>query len=460
MINSSEAMHLSDYKIFCVQDSKYVYYIENNKIFKIDNKTEKLLGQDGKSYKEIYDNLQSIYTQEELDTTIKAMKEHDFIIDNIDIINNEQGDVAHNFPDMMMVTLLIVQECNLRCSYCFGENGEYNDRGVMDIETAKKAIDFFVKNSKNDTLTICFFGGEPLMRFDLIKEIVAYCEQKKIATSKNFKFTMTTNATLLNEEIEQFIIKHDMNVLISIDGDKETHDYNRYFKGKVGCHDIVLAKTQSLRNKNLLTARATVTGKQLDINSIYNYLDSLNFKKIILSPAFNLLSDEEYDKAADGYIAMYKELEELIKKKAYEEIYKNKIFITGLKKIHNSNRRSIACGVGRNTCTVDIHGNIYPCQRFVNNKEFVMGNIDKGFNNRSDFLNNITLEHRQKCSKCWARNLCIGGCIHTNYTSTGDINLPSDQFCNFTRKIWKELIKIYLRMSKEDINILLEGKEK
>lgn len=159
------------------------------------------------------------------------------------IIDNEQEIVVNNnrMPNIKGITLMLVQACNLACKYCYAQEGEYADKGIMSKEVALNAIDYLLENS-GDTqeLYITFFGGEPLLCFELIKEIVAYCKIKEKISGKNFKYSMTTNGTLLTDEINQFIIKNKISTMISIDGDIEQHDSKRYYKSGNGCYNVIM----------------------------------------------------------------------------------------------------------------------------------------------------------------------------------------------------------------------------
>ena len=266
---------------------------------------------------------------------------------------------------------------------------------------------------------------------------------------------MTTNGTLIKPKIQAFIEKNRIRLQISIDGDKITHDSNRYFATKEGCHDILMERTKELRGKNVLDARATITRTNFDITNIFKYLNNNGFNNIAISPAFNLLTDDEYDLLADEYIKMFEYSEKALKNNNLNNAKSNKIFTQEIARIHNARTRKVGCGVGRNMYTIDIDGNIYPCQRFVNHKEFVIGNVNNNDDGQKKFLNQISVDQFDKCNSCWVKNLCSGGCVHTNYTSTGAMNIPYDKYCEYTKKIKSELMKIYLRMTENDLKLLL-----
>lgn len=442
----------SDFKIFQNDDRKYMYCVEDNKVFEIDDKTIALLNEDGKTYKEIEEDLDDVFTRDELKELLQSM--HEFgIIEN----ENEVEDDKDEFYNISTIILLVAQDCNLRCSYCYADEGKYHDCGRMSVETAKRAVDFLIEKSKEEKIGICFFGGEPLLNFKLIKEVVSYCREREKEVNKTFGFSMTTNGTLLNDEIKEYIKENKIGVQISIDGDKETHDTNRYFAGKVGSFDTVFEKTKSLRDENLLAARGTVTSKQFDLLHTYDFLKSMGFSRVVLSPAFNLLKDEDYDKLADEYIKLYRDFEKRLKDKKYDEVKNNHLVMEALFHIHNSQKRKTACGAGKNMYAIDINGDIYPCQRFVGVKQAFLGNVFEDDYNQEEFANKTKVNNFSKCDKCWIRNICVGGCVHTNLSLTEDMNEPYEKFCEFKRKIVTEAVNIYLRLSDEEIDVLFKG---
>lgn len=443
----------ADFKIFQNDNKKYIYCVKDNKIFEIDNKTLALLNQDKKTYKELQDNLSLLFSKDELDELIKSMYNYGLIENKSEGLKNNCKQISRSVSSII---LLVAQDCNLRCSYCYADEGKYNNSGTMDFAIAKKSIDFLIHKSESEKLGICFFGGEPLLNFKLIKEVVDYCHTKEKETNKKFGFSMTSNGTLINNEIEEFIIKNNIKLQISIDGDEKTHNSNRYYADKSGSYKTVLKKTKCLREKRLLDARATITTKELDLVHTYDFLNSIGFNQVALSPAFNLLNAKEYDMMADAFIDFYLNFEKRIKEKKYEEVKNNVMFMSQLRDIHNSKIRTTACGAGNNMYAIDINGDIYPCQRFVGSKKVILGNVFEDDNRQQDFSKKTLLNNFKKCSNCWIHNLCVGGCVHDNFSLTNDITSPYEPHCKYKRKIITEAIKIYLRLSDEEIDELFK----
>ncbi|AEY67466.1 radical SAM protein [Clostridium sp. BNL1100] len=457
MYKPQDKINFKEYMEFCENNKNYIYTIDDGKVFHVDDKTLRLLQQSGRSYNEICENISDVFSRDELDGILEKMSKYNFITSGV-LPKGEPSPKLTN--DISTLTLLVTQACNLRCSYCYGEDGSYNDNGIMDIQTAKKAVDFLLTKTHQDKVSVCFFGGEPLLNFTLIKEIVSYCREKERETQKRIAFSMTTNGTKINEEISKYIVENSIRLQISIDGDRATHDTNRYYSDKTGSHHNVIKNTEYLRNLGLLDARATVTGKNMDLVSTYNYLKSIGFKGVTLSPAFNLLSDGEYDLLADAYRELYLYFEKFIKNREFDKVLENKSFMQEINQINSAMKRRVSCGVGRNLYAVDIHGNLFPCQRFVSNKDFKVGSIYENDDGQEEFVSKINIDNYEKCASCWVRNLCVSGCSHNNLSSTGDVNLPYEPFCKFTRKVKKEVIGIYLRLTPEEKKILFKSKTK
>lgn len=345
---------------------------------------------------------------------------------------------------------MLIQACNLACKYCFGSEGEYADKGVMSKQVAFDSIDYIIEHSGNiQELHITFFGGEPLLCFELIKQIVEYCKNKELVSGKKFKYSMTTNGTLLNDEINQFIIKNRIGTMISIDGDCEQQNAKRYYKNGNGCYDEVIEKTAYLREIGHLTARATITESNLELKKVFEHLNSLGFESIPMAPAYNLLTDEEHG----VYIKELNILCDYFGKLLRTDVNKAKkikILWKAIKRIHSGAKQYTACGAGVHGVAVDIHGNLFPCHRFVSNKEFILGNIHSKEDARKDFANDINIESIDACKNCYLRLLCGGGCSYENYVEAGSVHSVYKRQCEETQVIYNNVIAIYLTLSEDE----------
>ncbi|MBA9083933.1 uncharacterized protein FHR92_000387 [Fontibacillus solani] len=455
MIAPERILHFVDHKIFMEDGTPYIYVCSNNRLYRADNAVMHLLSYNGKPVAEAKRGLKGVLSEDQMNTLIETLA----LDGSIEEMPSELVAIARPEGNLRMISLLLVQGCNLRCTYCYGEDGQYGGSGIMNLQTAKRSVDLMMQETQADEATVCFFGGEPLLNFKLIKEVVDYCRVVEKQTNKIIRFTMTTNGTLISPEIENFIINNRLSVQLSVDGDKETQNANRFFSNRRGTYDVIMKRTEKLREKGLLSVRATVTPFNFDLISIFNHLDSLNFRQIILSPAFNMLTPEDYVRLADAYIAFFLYLEKKLKEGNYRQVLKNKLFKQELAKINNSTMRTKACGVARNLAAIDIHGSLYPCQRFVSRKESVLGDVQHGYQTKEEFLRKINTANNNKCSNCFARNLCVTGCPHSNVEETGDMNTPSESYCEYTRRIQDTMIHIYLRLSDTDKQVLFPSEQ-
>lgn len=440
-------IEFKQHKLFDFKDEFCLYFYEEGKLFKIDERVVKILKMEGRKKEEIYSEMKEIITFEEFEDILNQLQLKE---DMSYTIKAPCQDLKQREANLGAVTLMIAQECNLKCKYCYGEGGEYQERGKMTSDIAIKAVDFLIENTQQKELLIVFFGGEPLMNFDLIKVVVEYCKDKEKHIDKKFRFSMTTNGTLINDEIEEYIRENNIFVQISIDGRKEVNDINRFNSNGEGIFDKVIAKTGSLRTVRRVSARATISKDNLNLCDNFTTLDQLNFSRIPMVAAQNLLSDEDYDIFIKEQSKLIELLEKMIKSKEFNRAKKMSIQMTGLKKIHNTQRKSLICGVGSNFVAIDIKGNIFPCHRFVANKGYSLGSIiHNNFDNNS-FVEQIRIKNHTQCQQCWAKLLCMGHCPNENLVNSGDINYSLEKVCKSTKAMYKDLIRVYMNLSEEE----------
>lgn len=342
------------------------------------------------------------------------------------------------------ICLNVSHDCNLRCEYCFASKGDFKcKRELMSLETAKKAVDFLIEKSEGiRNLEMDFFGGEPLMNFNVVKSTVEYARSLEKEYNKNFRFTITTNGILLDDEKIDFINKEMYDVVLSLDGRKEINDKFRVTKTKNGSYDIVLPKFKKLvegRNEKQYYVRGTYTTENLDFSEDVLHLYNLGFNEISMEPA---LSKEEFSYAIDesSLNEILKEHEKLCKKLI--ELKKNgeKInffnFNINLDDGPCISKRLKGCGFGNDYVAITPNGNIYPCHQLVGEEKFIMGNVNLGTFNlelKNEFLK-LSVYHKDECKKCWAKFYCCGGCSARNYQHNGDIKVPFKVGCELQKK--------------------------
>ncbi len=440
------------YLIFKNKENNYfLYLIHNNAIYAIDEQILMMLSQSEKLYEDAQMALADFIANEEFEKLYQNMQDVQLIYaDKIESVEEKQN--YETKADLRGITLMVIQQCNLRCTYCYGDGGEYHDKGKMASQVAKRAIDFLICNSTRKELLVCFLGGEPMMNWELIKEVTDYCELQQKETGRVFRYTITTNGTIWNKEIEEFFKNKKFTVQISVDGTKEVHNCNRFYASGVGSFDVMEENTREMRNEGLVSGRATITRTNINILENFKALDELNFKSIPMVSAQNLLSEEDYEKLIleNNRLAHY--FLRLVQDREYKTAKKMRIFMSGLYKIHKSGHiRDIPCGVGTTQIAIDINGDIYPCHRFVANKEYSLGNVLTSVElDNTNFIEEISIKYHEECKKCWAKNLCAGACPNENLVNTGTTQNSTKKNCKYIKAMYKSLINIYINLSLED----------
>ncbi len=340
--------------------------------------------------------------------------------------------------------LHIAHDCNLACRYCFAEEGEYHGRrGLMSFEVGKKALDFLVKNSGNRVnLEVDFFGGEPLMNWQVVKELVAYGRSLEEPYHKKFRFTLTTNGILLNDEIQEFVNKEMSNVVLSIDGRKEVHDRMRPFRGGQGSYDVVIPKYQKLaesRNQMNYYVRGTFTRNNLDFAEDVLHLADLGFEQISVEPVVAqdtedyAIREEDIPKIKEEYDKLAVELLKRRKEGRGVNFFHFMIDLEGGPCVA---KRLSGCGSGTEYLAVTPWGDFYPCHQFVGQEEFLMGNVEDGIINTKirDEFKCCNVYAKEKCKDCFAKFYCSGGCAANSYNFHGSITDAYDIGCELQRK--------------------------
>ncbi|AOK90421.1 PapB family radical SAM/SPASM ranthipeptide maturase [Paenibacillus polymyxa] len=455
-----ELIQFHPYKLFEVDSKTFFYNVVTNAIFEIDSLIIDILHSKGKNEEHVVKDLAKRYKLSKIREAIQNMKEAYIIATDTNISDVEKMGILDNSQrvfKLSSLTLFMVQECNLRCTYCYGEEGEYNQKGKMTSDIARSAVDFLIQQSGEiEQLNITFFGGEPLLNFPLIQETVQYVHEQSEIHNKKFSFSITTNGTLITPKIKNFFYKHHFAVQTSIDGDEKTHNFNRFFKGGQGSYDLLLKRTEDMRNDRKIGARGTVTPAELDLSKSFDHLVKLGFRKIYLSPALYSLSDEHYDTLSKEMVKLVEQFRELLEREDYVTAKKMSNVLGMLSKIHSGGPRIHFCGAGTNAAAVDVRGNLFPCHRFVGEDECSIGNLfdEDPLSKQYNFIENSTVRNRTTCSKCWAKNLCGGGCHQENFAENGNVNQPVGKLCKVTKNFINATIKLYLQLTQEQRSIL------
>ncbi len=379
---------------------------------------------------------------EALDDIIE-LKKQDMLWAEDDYVYN--ADLKHNAPIKAMC-LHVSHDCNLRCKYCFADEGKYHTekRELMSVETGKRAMDYLVEHSGNRrNLEVDFFGGEPLMNFNTVKAVVEHARELEKKHDKVFRFTITTNGILLSDDKLDYINKNMSNVVLSIDGRKEVNDRMRYRADGTGSYDSIVPifkKTAESRNQDNYYVRGTFTRYNLDFAKDVLHLADLGFKQISVEPVVcgcetdYSLREEDLPRIFDEYETLVREY---IRYKKEGRGFNFFHFMIDLEDGPCIIKRLSGCGCGCEYVAVAPNGDIYPCHQFVGSEKYKMGSLydDKGFDSElRGMFERCNIYSKKKCSDCFAKFFCSGGCIANACLINGDINEPHHISCEMMRK--------------------------
>ncbi|WP_343247356.1 thioether cross-link-forming SCIFF peptide maturase [Diplocloster hominis] len=398
------------------------------------------------SLKEIKALLLDRYTEDEIVEAAGEIEELKAagVLFTEDIYENYLMDFKKRPTVVKALCLHIAHDCNLACRYCFAEEGEYHGRReLMSYETGRQALDFLIANSGNRrNLEVDFFGGEPLMNWQVVKDLVAYGREQEKLHDKKFRFTLTTNGVLLDDEVMEFANKEMSNVVLSIDGRKEIHDRMRPSRNGKGSYDLIVPKFQKLAESRKQTnyyVRGTFTRNNLDFSEDVLHLADLGFQQISVEPVV-AAPDEPYAIRMEDVPAICEEYDklaaEMVRRKKEGRDFNFFHFMIDLTGGPCVAKRLSGCGSGTEYLAVTPWGDLYPCHQFVGMEEFLMGNVYDGVKNTElrDEFKCCNVYAKEKCRKCFARFYCSGGCAANSYQFHGTINDAYDIGCELQRK--------------------------
>ncbi len=360
-------------------------------------------------------------------------------------------DDYEKFSNMMVASPLkamclhIAHDCNLRCKYCFASTGDYAEgkRSIMSAETGKKAIDYLIKYSYGrHNLEVDFFGGEPLMNFDAVKEIVLYARSLEKEHNKNFRFTITTNGVLLDDAKMEFINREMSNIVLSIDGRKEVNDRLRVRVDGSGSYDSILPKFKKMvdmRGHDQYYVRGTFTKYNKDFAEDVLHLNSLGFDQISVEPVVSdpsvpyALTEEDLPEVFAEYDRLAQIMIERRKSGTGFNFFH---FMIDLDQGPCAIKRLRGCGCGNEYCAITPDGDVYPCHQFVGHEDWKMGNVyDQSLDAKmKDRFASATVYGKEDCKNCWAKFYCSGGCNANSMQYCGDILKPFKLSCELEKK--------------------------
>jgi uncharacterized protein len=388
--------------------------------------------------------LNKIYSHEDINEAYTEL--YELYISGLLFSNDSYEDFAANLgaAPIKSMCLNIAHDCNLRCGYCFAAQGDFgHGRKLMSFEIGKAAIDFMIANSAGrKNLELDFFGGEPLMNFETVKQIVKYARSIEKENNKNFRFTITTNGLLLSDDKIEFINSEMSNVVLSIDGRPEVNDALRYKADGSGSYNSILPKYKKLvaaRNGKEYYVRGTYTKYNLDFTKDVLHLLELGFDQISIEPVVSE-SSQPYALTVDDFPLIFKEYDilskEIIERKKRGDGFNFFHFMLDLDQGPCAIKRLRGCSCGNEYVAVTPEGDIYPCHQFVGMEEMKMGSVlDGSLNSKiKKSFSKANVYAKEDCKNCWAKFYCSGGCNANNYIYAKSILTPHELSCAIEKK--------------------------
>ena len=402
--------------------------------------------------------LSSKYSEEEIREALAELRE----LTQEGLLSKEADDpapVQRPEPVIKAMCLHVAHDCDLRCAYCFASQGDFKgQRALMELETGKRALDFLIAHSGNRrNLEVDFFGGEPLLNFDVVKALTLYGKQRNEETGKNIRFTITTNGVALDDEKIDFLNEHMVNIVMSLDGRKEVHDRMRPTRNGKGSYDLVLSNFKRLvsqRKDKDSFIRGTFTGYNLDFDrDVLHFFDE-GFETVSMEP---VVTDESLDYAIreehlPEILAGYERLAKAFLERERENPrLKFFHFLVDLDNGPCLAKKRMGCGAGTEYISVTPAGEIYPCHQFVGEKEFLIGNLDDGITNteKIEEFARASVDEKEACRSCWNQNFCSGGCHANAWFNNHSLMEPYTVGCEMQKKRTELALALHAARNRE-----------
>lgn len=403
------------------------------------------------------------------EAAITALRALSLVVERVTPPAGNGGEIAASavsaVPEPRPVTsiaLFVAQTCNMRCTYCYGEGGEYSEPGMMEAKTAFAAVDWLIVNSLSaPEIQIGYFGGEPLLNFKLMEKVSIYARERAAAAGKRVTFSMTTNGTVMTDRILDFLVAEGINPLVSHDGPAEIQNRQRPLASGAGSHARITANLARLRTAfPRMRGRATLTADG-DPYAVQKGLEDAGFSSCIIAKASPVLADTARsqpvrgDEAArsDRMIAFTRQkierIYEAVKQRAIPEGNPPSL-LADLTRMARGNRKLHACGVGKDMAGVSATGDIYPCHRFVGLKDMRLGHVGDTPGRSAAAPYQATVDASPVCRGCWARYVCGGGCMYENKAMTGDLRRPDAGECREKLAGYEDVASVFARLDADD----------
>ena len=445
-------MNPEDFHLFTESGKSFLLHIPSSIYFELDEIAHTFfqLLKEGFTPTEAHQQVITKFNQKEADEMLEEFLKFE----------KEAAQIKRPFKpstEITSISLNVAQECNLGCIYCYGQEGTYGSRGLMSTKVGEASVDFLFDKLKNTRdCSVGFFGGEPLLNFQLIKDLVPYAIERAESYGKNVHFTITTNGTLLTDKVINFLNDNKIGVVISIDGPREIQDHNRPFKNGNGSYDVIYHKVKKLleTRNGKVTARSTAVCDN-HYYPVFNHLVDMGFRQVHIEPATGMTFNTE--SIISDYQKTMKDIIKTVKERRHV-LFSNFSDLMG--KTYLTTKRYHGCGAGLRYVGISTKGDVYVCHRFVGVPDFAMGTVWDFNPELQEKISENTVDKRTLCSECWARYYCGGGCIYEAYFYNRDITKPYANRCDLFRSALKLSIWLYSQLKEEDQTILDDMYEK
>ena len=450
-----------EYHAFEADGAPYVYLVPSAAVFRLDDASVAVLdalGQKDVEPNELVRELSERFPVADVRATVEDLLN----VRAVRLVDKPVEVPVASPPrkriPLTTLVLNVTSKCNLSCTYCY-EYGE--DKIVeasrkprfMNEETARQSVDFmFAEAGDSPMVHLTFFGGETLLNFKVLKSALAYAQDRASALGKRVDASLTTNATLLREEIIDWIVEHDVGVTVSMDGGREQQDAFRVFKNGMGSYDVVLPNIQMLlerHRKRPVGARVTLTKQNLDVESIYRHLrDELGFWEVGFAPVTTSWQ-RDYAIQEDGFEAMLGQFQRLAQEWLQYALSGRHHGFSNVRdtveEIHKGMSKAYPCGAGLGLMGVATDGDVALCHRFAGSDTHKIGSVTEGVDRakQEDFLMRHHIANKTDCSTCWARPICAGGCYHEAHTRYGASERPNLHYCEWIRRWTNTCLEVY-----------------
>jgi len=450
-----------EYHAFSGADARYLYLVPSAAVVELDDVSHAVLetlASGDRTANELAESLASRWSGDEIRSSIDELLGVRAIHSVVAPPVSPPTVKAKRSIPLQTLVLNVTSKCNLSCGYCY-EYGE--DRIVestskprfMDEATAKQSVDFmFAEAGDSPSVNLTFFGGETLLNFKMLKSALAYAKQRGAELGKQVNASLTTNATLLREEIVDWFIENDVGVTVSIDGAREQQDKFRVFSNGMGSYDIILPRIKDLlarHRRKPVGARVTLTGQNLDVVSIYRHLyEEIGFWEVGFAPVTTswqreyAIEDEGFRALLSGFqtlAAEYRDAALAGRRHGFSNVRDT------LEEIHKGMSKSHPCGAGFGLLGVATDGDVALCHRFAGSDSHKLGSVFSGVDHgaQATFLETHHIDNKTDCSTCWARPLCAGGCYHEAHTRYGTTTQPNLHYCEWIRAWTNTCLEVY-----------------